>query len=254
MYGAAMFGISVSPCSNPDLSLEDVLAAYGQIGYRRFEVFTSWTKSAADIDADPETYRRALERHGFQASSLHLPPLTENLDASLPRAVRACRFAEALGCPVVIVKAETKADYIAGAPVLLDAIATIPVTPVLTNHKGSAITTLQDYAHVRAGIDNPQMKCLLEVGHFHAAGVRWPAAYEALAGAIALVHIKDQIGGQSVRFGSGEIDLPGLLERLMADGYGGDVVVEMEVADRHSTLRYLAEALDYVQRHTRGPR
>ena len=46
--------IAVSPCSNPDMSLDDVLRAYSSLGYSRFEVFTSWTKSAFDYRADPE--------------------------------------------------------------------------------------------------------------------------------------------------------------------------------------------------------
>ena len=32
-------------------------------------------------------------------------------------------------------------------------------------------------------------------------------------------------------------------------GYDGDYVVEMEVEDRQNALRYLAEAIEYVQQH-----
>jgi len=38
-----------------------------------------------------------------------------------------------------------------------------------------------------------------------------------------------------------------LQEALAADGYDGDLVVEMEVADRENTLRYLADAVDYIE-------
>ena len=64
--------IAVSPCSNPDMSLDDVLRAYSSLGYSRFEVFTSWTKSAFDYCADPEQYLRKGQRFSMKFTSLHL--------------------------------------------------------------------------------------------------------------------------------------------------------------------------------------
>jgi len=247
-----MISVAVSPCSNPELSLEEALAAYAGLGYSRFEMFTGWAKSAADIHGDPRHYLALAVEHGFGYCCIHVSPLTEDLDASLAEAVQACGFGAMLGCRCAIVKAKTKADFSAGATRLLDAIDGLPIIPVLQNHKGTAITTLDDYLDVLDGIGDPRVQCLLEVGHFHSVGVPWQEGYEALAGRVRHVHIKDQIGAQSVPFGTGEIDLPGLFERLVADGYHGDVVVEMEVADRENTLRYLGDALSYVKEHWPG--
>ena len=241
--------VSVSPCSNPEMTLEEALAAYGRLGYERLEMFTSWAKSAANVERGPAEYLEAAERHGFAYSSIHLPPFEEDLKASLARAAETCRFGAALGCRVAIVKATSRQNHIAGAPLLLEAIEGLPITPVLQNHAGTAISTLDDYREVLDGIGDPRMKCTLEVGHFHSVGVQWPQGYDLLAGRIELVHIKDQIGSQSVPFGTGEIDLPGLLARLIEDGYEGDVVVEMEVEDRENTLQYLGDALAYVREH-----
>ncbi len=58
--------------------------------------------------------------------------------------------------------------------------------------------------------EGKRLLTLPEVGHFHSADVGWREAAEALGDSVALVHIKDQIGRQSVPFGTGEIDLPGL--------------------------------------------
>ena len=59
-------------------------------------------------------------------------------------------------------------------------------------------------------------------------------------------------------FGTGEIDLVGLFEHMRSVGYDGDYVVEMEVADKENTLRYLAGAVEYLRRCCRtrsgGPR
>jgi len=244
-----MVSVAVSPCSNPELTLEQALAAYAALGYRRFEMFTSWAESAADVHADPRHYLALAAKHRFSYCCIHCPPLTEDMEASLPEAIQACRFGALLGCRCAIVKAKTRADFLAGVPGLLDAIEGLPIIPVLQNHKGTAITTLDDFLEVVDGIDDRRMQCLLEVGHFHSVGVSWQEGYEALASRIRHVHIKDQVGAQSVPFGAGEIDLPGLLERLVADGYDGDVVVEMEVADRANTLTYLGDALRYVKEH-----
>ena len=244
-----MISVAVSPCSDPEMTLEQALAAYAALGYSRFEMFTSWAKSAADIHGDPRGPLALAAQHRFSYCCIHCPPLTDDLDASLPEAVRACRFGALLGCRCAIVKAKTQADFLAGARSLLDAIEGLPIIPVLQNHKGTAITTLDDYLEVLDGIGDPRMQCLLEVGHFHSVGVSWQQGYEALTGRIRHVHVKDQVGAQSVPFGTGEIDLPSLLERLAADGYDGDVVVEMEVADRENTLTYLGDALRYVKEH-----
>lgn len=97
------------------------------------------------------------------------------------------------------------------------------------------------------GIGDPRMKTLLEAGHFHSVGVSWREGYDLLRDTIALVHIKDQVGRQSVPFGTGEVDLPGLFRWMRSVGYTGDYVVEMEVADPENTLRYLADALAYLR-------
>ena len=185
-----MIQLAVSPCSNPDLTLEDALAAYRALGFRRIELFTSWAKSAVDADGDGERYKDLLAKYGFSVSSLHLPPLTEHLDVSLARAVKTCRLAADLECPVVLVKGKTRADIIAGAGRLLDAIGELALTPVLQNHAGTAISTLGDYREVLDGVRDPRLKCLLEVGHFHKVGVLWRDGYALLAGRIALVYEK----------------------------------------------------------------
>ena len=246
-----MFGVAVSPCSNPELTLEECLKEYGALGYRRIELFTRWTRSAADPLADPERYVALATRYGFTYSCLHLPPLSDD-PASVSEAAWAARFAADIGCRCVIVKATRRELFAELGRQLLDAIEPLPVIPVLQNHKGSPISTLDDYQAVIRALDDPRMFCTLEVGHFHSVGVPWPVAYDALAGRIRHVHLKDQVGAQPVPFGTGEIDIAGLLARLVEDGYEGDVVVEMEVEDKENTLRYLGEALAYIEEHTPG--
>jgi sugar phosphate isomerase/epimerase len=242
-----MENLVISPCSNPELSLEEALAAYSRLGFLKFEVFTTWVRSAFDIDSGPARYLEAADYYGMRYTSFHLPPIDDDLDASLARAIQAARFAKMVGAGIVIYKATSRANYVRAAQPLLDATEGLSITPVLQNHAGSPISTLEDYREVIDGIGDPRMRSLLEVGHFHSAGVSWREGYELLGDSIALVHIKDQVGAQSVPFGEGEIDLLGLFQHMRSVGYTGDYVVEMEVEDLENTLQYLEEALTYLR-------
>ena len=237
----------VSPCSNPEMTLDEVLRAYSELGYTQFEVFTSWTKSAVDYHADPAAYLATAEQYGMKYVSFHLPLITDDREVSLEEAVTATEFAAALGCEVVIYKATSIENYIACGTPFLDRIKGLEITPVLQNHARSALATLDDYVEVLDGIGDRRMKTLLEVGHFHTLGIGWQQGLTLLEDTIALVHITDQVKGQSVPLGSGEIDLPGLFQHMRAVGYDGKYVVEMEVEDRENTLQYLADAIVYLQ-------
>jgi len=244
--------IAVSPCSNPEMTLEEALAAYSGLGYAKLEAFTSWAKSSLDIAGDPAFYLDRARQRGMTFCSVHLPPITDDLESSLRRAVQAARFAEAIGAKVVLFKADSRDGYVKAAGPFLDAIQGLRVVPVLQNHAGTPISTLADYRCVLDGIADGRMKCLLEVGHFHSVGVSWRQGCELLGERIALVHVKDQIGRQSVAFGSGEIDLPGLFRHMHSAGYAGDYVVEMEVQDKANTLEYLGAALKYLGDNCEG--
>lgn len=225
------------------------LRAYRALGYRKFEVFTGWARSAVSIEEDPEAYRRLADGIGMRLSSFHLPPIDpEGFETSLERAVKATCFAMELGATHVIFKAADRPTYIRAAGAYLDAIEGLPVTPVLQNHSGTAISTLEDFREVVQGIADERMRSLLEVGHFHRVGVSWKQAYSQLESSVALVHLKDMQGDDSVAFGSGEIDLKGLFARLFEDGYAGDFVVEMEARTGVDNLRLLGETVKFLSK------
>ena len=244
-----------SPACIPQMALEDILAAYAPLGFRKFEAFTSWCRSQLDIEQEPRQYRELAGQHGMRFSSMHLPPVDDDRHTSLPRAVKAAGFAQELGAEVVLFKATTRPNYIQAARPFLDALedAGIRVIPVLQNHAGTVISTLTDYQEVIEGIGDPRMKTLLEVGHFQRVGVHWRDGYDLLGESIALVHVNEIRGTQSVPYGTGEVDFPGLFAHLRETCYTGDVVVELELEtrdqDAERTLRYLAEALEFLKGH-----
>jgi len=242
--------IAVSPCSNSRMSLDEALSAYSAMGYRYMELFSASIKSAVDCHRDPSTYLEKADRFGMHFASLHLPRIQpDHVEETLAESVAAARFAAALGVEVVLFKAKDRPTYTATARKFLDAAARLPLTVVIQNHFGTALTTLDDVLEVLDGVSDERLHTLLEVGHFHSAGVAWRDAVQVLNDTIALVHVKDQIGRQSVPFGKGEIDLRALFWALDERGYTGRYVVEMEVHDRENTLRYLAEAREFMLRY-----
>lgn len=245
-----MDNIVVSPCCNPIFDLESALRNYKQIGYNQFEAFTSWTSSQFHYTQRPEYYQKILDRHGMKVTSLHLPPIDEeDIDGSVAEAIKAAEFAEALGVEVVLYKGKSRKAYIDGAKKYLDGTAHLSVIPVLQNHVATPIETIADFKEVIDGINDSRMRTLLEVGQFHSVGVSWKEGYDLLGDSIALIHIKDQIGRQSVAFGKGEIDLPGLFKHMKEVGYTGKYVIEFEVKDAENTLQYLADALEYMKQY-----
>ena len=109
-----------SPCSAPDWTLPEVLAAHAELGFMKFEAFTSWVKSALDLTADPLTYVEAAGRYGMRYTSMHLPPVGDDFDESLAGAIRAARFARQLGAEVVLFKATSRRNYVRAAPVFAE--------------------------------------------------------------------------------------------------------------------------------------
>jgi sugar phosphate isomerase/epimerase len=241
---------AVSPCSNPELDIEAAIKAYAALGYRKFELFTAWAASRVDIHDDPQVYRDVAMKYDMAFSSMHLPAITEEFEGSLRDAITGARLAAALGVKVVLYKAISHDLYVRAASRFLDSIEDLDVVPVVQNHVGSPVTTLDDFEAVMGGIDDPRMKSLLEVGMFHTVGTPWQRAYDILSETVALVHIKDQIGERRVPFGEGEVDLEGLFARLARDGYTGDIVIEMEVCpgETEQTLELLGQARAYCRR------
>ena len=173
-----------SPTIDPQKTLEQVLSMCADAGFDKFEAMTSWAKSALDIDTNPDDYRQLAGEKGLRFTSIHLPEVTDDLDASLTRAVHAARFARALGADVVIFKANSRDNYGRSAKAFLDAIEPLDLTAVITNHAHSPIATLDEYEEALTRIDDDRMRALLEIGHFNAVGVNWQTGYELLKGRV----------------------------------------------------------------------
>ena len=226
-----------SPVYFPYWPLEKVLEACRDLGFHKFEGFSEWPECKLDWRGDPAIPRRFAEEMGLKFTSFHLPAIREDMEAGLENALIAAHYAAGLGAKIVIFKAATREIFARVTTKFLDALdrAAPGLVPVLQNHCGSAITTLEDYKEVFAGIGNdPRMKAILEVGHFHRAGISWKKGWDYLGERVALIHVNEIRDWESVLFGTGEVDFRGLVRHVKTSGYKGDIVVELELSSRET--------------------
>jgi sugar phosphate isomerase/epimerase len=236
-----------SPVYFPHWPLKKVLSACRELGFSKFEGFTEWSASKLDWRGDPAISRQRAESMNLRFTSFHLPTVGHEIDEGLANALTAARFSAGLGANIVLFKAASLEIYARTIPRFLDALdeANLGLTPVLQNHFGTAISTLEDYKRALASVaDDPRMKAILEVGHFQRAGVSWERGWDYLGDRVALIHLNEIRAGQSVLFGAGEVDFPGLMRRVKSSGYPGDMVVELELPNRESNPE---ETIDGVE-------
>jgi sugar phosphate isomerase/epimerase len=243
-----------SPVYFPHWPLEKVLSACRRLGFSKFEGFTEWSASKLDWQDDPAIPRQLAESRLLRFVSFHLPTIRHEIDKGLANALTAARFAAGLGASIVLFKAASLEIYARTIPRFLDALdeANLGLTPVLQNHFGTAISTLDDYEQALLSVaDDPRMKALLEVGHFQRAGVSWERGWDFLGDRVALIHLNEIRAGQSVLFGAGEVDFPGLMRRVKTSGYLGDMVVELELTNRESnpeeTIDGIEQAVEFLE-------
>lgn len=237
------------------MELEPVLKACSGLGFSQFEGFTEWAASRLDWRGDPATPRRLAESMGLRFSSFHLPTARSDSDAELAGLMVAARYAVGLGANVVLFKAATRELYGSVGLRLLDALEAegLKLTPVLQNYHGGPIDTPDDFRDVLRRLNHdPRMKALLEVGQFQRTGVSWRQGWELMDGRIVLLHINDIRDGRSVLYGTGDVDFPGLMQRVKTSGYEGNIVVELELSTRETapgeTIKGVRQAVDYLEK------
>lgn len=95
-------------------------------------------------------------------------------------------------------------------------------------------------AQLVQAIGSPHIRVLFDPGNeIWVTGRASSNAYEAVKPYLAHVHIKDAIvtngKAEAVKVGTGLVDYPNLFARLIADGYGGSILLETHYR-KHATL------------------
>ena len=101
---------------------------------------------------------------------------------------------------------------------------------------------IKDYKNIVAAPDN---------GHWSRSGIDPVWGYKVLDGQIAVIHFKDQkefgnIKNQCVPYGTGALDMKGMLAELDREGYKGYFVIEYE-AEWDNPLPSVVKCYKYLQ-------
>ena len=187
-----------------------------------------------------EVYASAISTDSVGAAENSIEDLLLNAEAAIK-----------LKCPLLVFsggKRQTDGlkHTLTGLDKLTRLIADMPLTVALEPHVGSQFQNEADYEEIFAHIATKQVGITIDTGHLHAAGVDWKALIRRYPDRIYNVHVKDQVGTQSVPIGQGEIDIPGLIHELRAIDYCGPLAVELEVEDPENLPRYVTEAHQYL--------
>ena len=186
----------------------------------------------------------------------------------------ACNFGENADRDEIAAIAACKSHYAACFEAAADAGITIVVENTCSASVGGEITTsAEGIIRLLEGVGSPSFKSQFDAGNLQSMGEEaYPYAYELLKEHIRLIHLKDVvkynpgvshhrrsesarklIGTAAARYvtvpvGQGEVNLEGLLQGLVADGYEGFVDVEPHTVEERLDEFY-AEGLGFLSHH-----
>ena len=207
-------------------------------GYRHLE-FNCWYPETL-MPSKMHDLKVRCAQAGLEPGSLNIAGFggegSEGITKDLCHKMRAVDAALELGCRVVSATGAQR-----GLQGGLDSIVTVlkELAPIaeeknvlisLENHVGNNLENLDDYARIFDAVPSRHIGITMDTGHFEAAAVRLDDLVDKFSGRINHIHLKENRGfgaKKFVRFGEGTTENARIVERLIARGYSGYLVVEL---------------------------
>ncbi len=177
---------------------------------------------------------------GISASSIHIGGFggssNDEITRDLCHKLQALHVAKSLGASVVCATGSPRKSGSRIETVITVLRELMPeaeqqgIRIGLENHADNVIEGPDDYRHIFDAIDSPALGICLDTGHFEAAGIRCDEVVDEFGPKISHIHVKENssFGVKNfVRFGEGTTDNEAIVERLIREGYSGDIVVEL---------------------------
>lgn len=250
--------VSLSTASGYPLGCAATFELAARLGYDGVEVMV-WTDP---VSQDPEALRRLSEHHGLPIVSLHAPTLlvTQRVWGTdpWPKLRTSCEVAVATGAGTVVVHPPFRwqREYARGFAIgVAELAAEYDVRIAVENMYPwrARGRELMAYLPHWDPVDQPYEHVTLDTSHTATAGVDPIAMADALGERLAHLHLADGSGGNKDEHlvpGRGGQPCAELLERLAAQGWAGNVVVEVSTrraADAAEREADLAEALAFAR-------
>lgn len=241
--------------------LEDAFAVIAAAGFDGAEAMVTTDRRTQT----PAMLTALSQRHGLALPVLHGPFLlfTRSVFGRDPRGkvARSVDLAEAIGAATVVTHAPYRWElgYIRWLP---DEITRIRA------ERGITVTVENMYpVRVRgvglgfhAGLDLDELRgfgpITLDTSHLAVTGLDLLAAYRVMADRVAHVHVSNNAGlgwDNHAPLDSGVLPVGEFLEELAADGYRGDVTLELNLRslfeDRRRLIAVLRENVELARAH-----
>jgi sugar phosphate isomerase/epimerase len=227
-------------------------------GFRRIELFRTWTESSpVHPDWSVPMVRDHLSDAGLTLTGLNIRNVTgrkaDTDERNLRYNTRQVTWDIHLARALLLKSANTKGgartdeameDLIEGVNGLLEQVE--DVTLNLGNHNGNRLQSLDDFKAVLPNV-NERAKVLVDTGHLLSAGEDIIAFAEGVVDRIGLVHLRDQTGDTPVAFGEGDLPLKPLIDLLKGVDYHGELVIEMEKVEWADPADATIQAREYVE-------
>ncbi|MEV2275818.1 sugar phosphate isomerase/epimerase [Nocardiopsis sp. NPDC049922] len=236
-----------------------------KLGYDGVEVLVSSDPASQDIDL----LRRLSDYHQMPVTAVHSPclVLTQRVWGRDPwgKLVRSKEMAEALGAKAIVVhpafrwQRDYAREFETGVARMQDetdvVFAVENMYPVRVRDR-----EVVPYAPSWNPLDRDYPDVTLDLSHTAMSGSDAMDMAKRLGDRLSHVHVADGFGGQNLDEhlipGRGRQPVAELLEYLAADGYEGQLVLEVSTRkspDRTSRMRELAEALAFTRLHFAKP-
>ncbi len=205
-----------------------------EVGFKYVE-FNCWfgrNYTAAGVDA----IRTRSAAAGLVPTGIYGPQFGGNMAKDVGHKMRMLEMAAELECGRIVATGPPR-DEPGGFPQLIatlnelaPAAESLGLDICLESHVNSLFETVDDYLRILEGVPSRRVGVCNDIGHTHAAGVDMDEFIERLFARTNHIHLKENMKSGTkkfTRFGEGESDNAGVVDKYVRRGYSGAIVVEL---------------------------
>jgi sugar phosphate isomerase/epimerase len=228
--------LSFDGFGNNDFQKTFVMAP--EAGYRHLE-FNCWYPETLTPSKTADLSARC-KKTGLLPGSIHVSGFGGQGNTGITKdfchKLRALDAAKELGCGLISATGAARGseggleEIIAVLKELVPIAEKKDVLISLENHEGNNLENLNDYERILSAIPSSHLGITMDTGHFDAAGVSLDELIDRFFDRINHIHLKENRGfgvKDFVRFGEGTTENQRIVEKMIARGYTGYLVIEV---------------------------
>ncbi|MFW5689986.1 MAG: sugar phosphate isomerase/epimerase family protein [Spirochaetota bacterium] len=208
-------------------------AGYGHLEFNCWYPQTLTARTMADL-------KSRCERAGVSPGSLHVSSFGgeghHDVTKDFCHKMRAVDAAVELGCSMISATGAKRGTQ-GGLDEIIEVLGELMpyaesrgVSVSLENHVGNNLENIEDYERIFERVASERLGVCMDTGHFDAAGVSLDELVDRVGSKINHIHLKENRGfgtKEFVKFGDGTTENVRIVERMIAQGYSGYLVVEV---------------------------